>query len=96
MNVPGMSSANPKRTRALLGIALLVAVVGLAGAGIPVATLLYRTFTATSRGEASSVVIRAGMTSVALAGAAALVAVALAVPVATLAVRFRSRFGFHF
>jgi len=70
-----------------------VAFVGLAGAGIPVATLLYRTFTATSRGEASSVVIRAGVTSVALAGAAALVAVGLALPVATLAVRFRSRFA---
>jgi membrane fusion protein (multidrug efflux system) len=29
MNVPGMANANPKRTRALVGIALLVAVAGL-------------------------------------------------------------------
>lgn len=70
-----------------------VAAVGAAGVGIPVATLAYRAVVSTTRGEASSVLVGAGLTSLGLAAAAAAVAVALAVPVATLAVRFRSRFS---
>lgn len=73
--------------------AAAVGAVGAAGIGIPVVTLVYRTFVSTTRGEASSVVLRAGFTSLMLAVAAAGVAVALSVPVATLAVRFRSRFS---
>lgn len=79
----------PKRWLAAAG----VGAVGAAGIGIPVVTLVYRTFVSTTRGEPLSIVVRAGLTSLVLAVAAAAVAVALAVPVATLAVRFRSRFS---
>ena len=73
----------------------VLAVVGVAfaGAGVPVAVLVYRTFIAASRNVRADVVLRAALFSLLLAGAAALVAVVLSVPVATLAVRFRSRFA---
>ncbi len=73
--------------------AAAVVSVAFAGAGVPVLTLLYRTLLSTSRRDASEIVVRAGFTSIALAVAASAAAVVLAVPVATLAVRFRSRFS---
>ena len=72
---------------------LAIVTVAFAGAGIPVAVLVYRTFIAASRNVRPEVVGRAALVSMLLAGAAAVVAVVLSVPVATLAVRFRSRFA---
>jgi iron(III) transport system permease protein len=70
-----------------------VLTVGFLGTGVPVLVLVYRTFIAASRNVRGDVVARAAITSILLAAAAALAAVVLAVPVATLAVRFRSRFA---
>ena len=73
--------------------ALAVVGVGFLGAGIPVLVLAYRTFIARSRNLDGELLVRAAGTSIGLAVAAAVVAVVLAVPVATLGVRFRSRFA---
>lgn len=73
--------------------ALAVFVVGALGVGVPVAVLLYRTFIAASRNARGDVLIGAAVTSIGLAAAAAAAAVVLAIPIATLAVRFRSRFA---
>ena len=73
--------------------ALAVLGVAGAGAGVPVAVLVYRTFIAASSNVRADVVVRAAVTSLALAAAAAVAAVVLSLPVATLAVRFRSRFA---
>lgn len=69
------------------------AVVGLvvAGVGLPVGVLGYWTLARAGEREGLQVLGRAGATSVGLSVTAALVAVVLAVPVAVLAVRFRSR-----
>ena len=73
--------------------ALAVVCVAFAGAGVPVAVLVYRTFIAASRNVRPDVVAKAALASMLLAGAAAIAAVVLSLPVATLAVRFRSRFA---
>ncbi len=86
---PVRRSLGPWRWPAVGGVVL----VGFLGTGVPVLVLVYRTFIAASRTVQADVVARAAMTSILLAAAAALVAVTLAVPVATLSVRFRSRFA---
>ena len=73
--------------------ALAVTTVGFLGAGVPVLVLGYRTFVAPARNLDADIVVKAAGTSIGLAAAAAVVAIALAVPVATLGVRFRSRFA---
>ncbi|HUP70839.1 MAG TPA: iron ABC transporter permease [Acidimicrobiales bacterium] len=70
----------------------VVAVVA-AGLGVPVGVLGYWSAVGSSRASAGGVLADAAMTSMLLAGAAALVAVVAAVPVALLAVRHRTRFA---
>ena len=86
------------RTRTRLGpwrwvaLAAVVAVV-LAGLGVPVGIVVYWALVGSSRTASTAVLVDAASTSVAWSAVAGLVAVALAVPVAVLAVRFRSRFS---
>ncbi|HVE94010.1 MAG TPA: iron ABC transporter permease [Acidimicrobiales bacterium] len=71
--------------------AAAVALVGLAAAGGPVAVLIVWAYRGTSGPDAIAELIDAGRTSLSWSAAAALLAVAAALPVAILAVRFRSR-----
>ena len=75
-----------------LALAAVLAVV-LAGLGIPIAVVGYWALVGSSRTESTSVLIEAASTSVTWSAVAGVAAVALAVPVAVLAVRFRSRFS---
>lgn len=70
-----------------------VAAVVAAGLGVPVGVLGYWAAVGSSRASAGGVLADAAMTSMLLAGAAALVAVVAAVPVALLAVRHRTWFA---
>ena len=70
-----------------------VAGIVVAGVGVPVGVLAYWAVAGSSRGVQGDVLLRAASTSVGLSAGAALLAVGLAVPVAMLAVRFRSRFS---
>ncbi|HVE45195.1 MAG TPA: iron ABC transporter permease [Acidimicrobiales bacterium] len=72
-------------------VAAVLAVVA-AGLGVPVGVLGYWATVGSSGPGAGSVLAGAATTSLALAGAAALVAVVAAIPVALLAVRHRTRF----
>lgn len=75
------------RWPAAAGVVLVVA----AGLGVPVGVVVYWAVVGSSRGEVGSLLTSAATTSVGLSAAAALLAVAAAVPVAVLAVRFRTR-----
>ncbi len=70
-----------------------VASVAVAGAGVPVGVLGYWAWVGVSGGERGAVLARAAATSLQLSATAAVVAAAIALPVAVLAVRYRSRFS---
>lgn len=72
-------------------VAMLVVLAPVMSVVIPAAVLAYRASLSTGTTDAAHVVAQAAGTSVALSAAAAAACVVLSVPVATLAIRFRSR-----
>ena len=89
----GTGSAPPPTTglgRWRWPAAAAVAAVPCAGVGLPVAVLAYWSTVGSGR-EVGAELVRAGVTSVQVSLAAAVVAVVAALPVAVLAVRHRSR-----
>jgi len=70
-----------------------VTAVALAGTGVPVSVLGYWATDGAGGGERGPVLARAAATSLQLSAAAAVAAAVVALPVAVLAVRYRSRFS---